>query len=162
MARRTRWVVLLTAGMMVGEIADGYATGSMSLLADGFHMATHAGALSIAALAYAYARRHARNPEYRCGTGKVGDLAGFASATILGLFALGIAFESAIRLVDPTDVAFGEATIVAIIGLAVNVVSAPRSAGGHLHDHEHQPGPSHDPAKATHTRSHVTHALTNR
>src|SRR3546814_11016836 len=86
-ARRTRWVVLLTAVMMVGEIAAGYATGSMALLADGFHMATHAGALSIAALAYAYARRPARNPDSSFGTGKVGDLAGFASATILGLFA---------------------------------------------------------------------------
>src|SRR3546814_33191 len=134
-ARRTRWVVLLTAVMMVGEIAAGYVTGSMALLADGFHMATHAGALSIAALAYAYARRHARNPDYSFGTGKVGDLAGFASATILGLFALGIGWESAIRLAEPTDVAFGEATIVAVIGLAVNVLSATLLAGGHRHDH---------------------------
>src|SRR3546814_13921882 len=101
----------------------------MALLADGFHMATHAGALSIAALAYAYARRHARNPDYSFGTGKVGALAGFASATILGLFALGIAFESAIRLVDPTDVAFCAATIVAVIGLAVNCVRAALLAG---------------------------------
>src|SRR3546814_15555695 len=100
-------------------------------------------ALSIAALAYAYARPHARNPDYSFVTGKVGDLAGFASATILGLFALGIAFESAIRLVDPTDVAFGEATIVAIIGLAVNVVSAALLAGGHHHGHDHEHGPSH-------------------
>src|SRR3546814_20324504 len=123
-ARQMRGVGRLSAVRMVGEFAAGDATGSMARLADGFHMATHAGGLSIAALAYAYARRHARNPDYSFGTGKVGDLAGFASATILGLFALGIAFESAIRLVDPTDVAFGEATIVAIIGLAVNVVSA--------------------------------------
>ncbi|MBB5704806.1 CDF family Co(II)/Ni(II) efflux transporter DmeF [Sphingopyxis panaciterrulae] len=158
-ARRTRWVVLLTAVMMVGEIAAGYATGSMALLADGFHMATHAGALSIAALAYAYARRHARNPDYSFGTGKVGDLAGFASATILGLFALGIAFESAIRLVDPTDVAFGEATIVAIIGLAVNVVSAALLAGGHHHGHDHEHGPSHAHGKDNNLRSAYMHVL---
>src|SRR5689334_14975164 len=86
-ARRTRWVVLLTAVMMVGEILAGYWTGSMALLADGFHMATHAGALAVAAAAYAYARRHARNPAFSFGTGKVGDLAGFASAMALGLIA---------------------------------------------------------------------------
>src|SRR5690349_22211996 len=97
-AKRTRWVVALTAVMMVAEIAAGYATGSMALLADGFHMATHAGALGVAALAYSYARRHARNPRFSFGTGKVGDLAGFASALILGVFALGIAAESIARL----------------------------------------------------------------
>jgi cation diffusion facilitator family transporter len=83
-ARRTRWVVALTAVMMIGEIIAGYVTGSMALLADGFHMATHAGALTVAAVAYAYAKRHARNPAYSFGTGKVGDLAGFASAMVLG------------------------------------------------------------------------------
>jgi len=154
-ARRTRWVVLLTAVMMVGEIAAGYATGSMALLADGFHMATHAGALSIAALAYAYARRHARNPDYSFGTGKVGDLAGFASATVLGLFALGIGFESAVRLVEPSRVAFGEATIVAVIGLAVNIASAALLAGGHHHDHEH----SHSHGKDNNLRSAYMHVL---
>ncbi|HJQ17510.1 MAG TPA: cation transporter, partial [Allosphingosinicella sp.] len=71
-ARRTLWVVALTAAMMVGEIIAGYLTGSMALLADGFHMATHAGALSVAAAAYAYAKRHARNPGFSFGTGKVG------------------------------------------------------------------------------------------
>src|SRR3546814_12528612 len=98
-------------------------------------MATHAGALSIAALAYAYARRHARNPDYSFGTGKVGDLAGFASATILGLFAPGIGWESAIRLAEPTDVAFGAATIAEVIGLAVNVLSSQLLAGGTRHSH---------------------------
>ena len=82
-ARRTRWVVALTAVMMIGEIIAGYMTGSMALLADGFHMATHAGALSVAAAAYSYAKRHAQNPAYSFGTGKVGDLAGFASAMVL-------------------------------------------------------------------------------
>ena len=136
-ARRTLWVVALTAVMMVGEIAAGLAFNSMALLADGFHMATHAGALGIAAIAYAYAKRHAHGRRYSFGTGKVGDLAGFASALVLGIVALGIAFESAMRLVDPRPVAFGEATVIAVIGLGVNVVSALLLGHGHDHDHAH-------------------------
>ena len=136
-ARRTLWVVLITAIMMVGEILAGYVTGSMALLADGFHMATHAGALGIAAIAYAYARRHSDNPRYSFGTGKVGDLAGFASALVLGLVAMGIAIESAIRLANPAHVDFGEATIVAAIGLFVNLLSALLLSGGHNHQHGH-------------------------
>jgi cation diffusion facilitator family transporter len=91
--RKTLWVVALTAVMMVGEIIAGYLTGSMALLADGFHMATHAGALGIAAAAYAFARKHAHDRAFSFGTGKVGDLAGFASALVLGVIALGIAWE---------------------------------------------------------------------
>lgn len=142
-ARRTSWVILLTAVMMVGEIVAGHLTGSMALLADGFHMATHAGALSIAAIAYAYARRHARNPAFSFGTGKVGDLAGFASAMALGLIALGIGIESVMRLFQPITVAFGEATVVAFIGLVVNIVSAFLLAGGHGHAHHHGNGHDH-------------------
>lgn len=147
-ARRTRWVVVLTAAMMVGEIIAGYWTGSMALLADGFHMATHAGALSVSAVAYAYAKRNARNPAYTFGTGKVGDLAGFASAMALGLIALGIGVESVARLFQPLSVAFGEATIVAVIGLIVNIVSALLLSGGHHHNgHDHHghghPGHGH-------------------
>ena len=150
-ARRTRWVVILTAAMMVGEIIVGFATGSMALLADGFHMATHAGALGVAAAAYAYAKKHSANARYSFGTGKVGDLAGFASALILLMVALGIAFASVMRLANPVEVAFGEATIVAAIGLAVNVASAFLLSGspghdqhdhGHHHDHHH--GHGHD------------------
>lgn len=136
-ARRTLWVVGLTAVMMVAEIAAGYWTGSMALLADGFHMATHAGALGVAAAAYAYARRHANDRRYSFGTGKVGDLAGFASALILGIIALGIGVESIRRLLEPTTVAFGEATVVAVVGLAVNIVSALLLSGGHHHGHHH-------------------------
>ena len=135
-ARRTLWVVALTAVMMVGEIMAGYFTGSMALLADGFHMATHAGALSVAAAAYAYAKRNARNPAFSFGKGKVGDLAGFASALVLALIALGIGVESALRLVQPVKVAFGEATIIAVIGLGVNIASALLLSGGH-HHHGH-------------------------
>lgn len=142
-ARRTLWVVALTAVMMVGEIAAGLAFNSMALLADGFHMATHAGALGIAAIAYAYAKRHAHGRRYSFGTGKVGDLAGFASALVLGIVALGIAFESAMRLVDPRPVAFTEATIIAVIGLGVNIVSALLLGHGHGHDHSHHHGDDH-------------------
>lgn len=136
-ARRTLWVVALTAVMMVGEIVAGYWTGSMALLADGFHMATHAGALAVAAIAYSYAKKHARSAAYSFGTGKVGDLAGFASAMVLGLIALGIGVESVLRLFEPITVAFGEATIVAVLGLAVNLVSALLLSGGHHHHHGH-------------------------
>ena len=143
-ARRTLWVVALTAVMMVGEIAAGLAFNSMALLADAFHMATHAGALGIAAIAYAYAKRHAHGRRYSFGTGKVGDLAGFASALVLGIVALGIAFESAMRLVDPRPVAFAEATIIAVIGLGVNIVSALLLGHGHSHGNEHHHGEAHD------------------
>lgn len=136
-ARRTLWVVALTAAMMVAEIAAGLTFNSMALLADGFHMATHAGALGIAAIAYAYAKRHAHGRRYSFGTGKVGDLAGFASALVLGIVALGIAFESVIRLFDPRPVAFAEATIIAVIGLGVNIASALLLGHGHSHDHGH-------------------------
>lgn len=136
-ARRTQWVVLLTAVMMIGEIIAGYITGSMALLADGFHMATHAGALGVAAAAYVYAKRHAANPRFTFGTGKVGDLAGFASALILLMIALGIAVASAVRLANPVAVAFGDATLVAVLGLGVNIVSAFLLSGSHGHDHQH-------------------------
>lgn len=143
-AKRTLWVVILTLVMMVGEIAAGYITGSMALLADGFHMATHAGALGIAAAAYWYAKRHASSTRFSFGTGKVGDLGGFASALILGLVSLGIVVESFIRLFQPTDVQFGTATLIAVVGLAVNIVSALLLGHGHTHshhDHDHHHTP---------------------
>lgn len=134
-ARKTLWVVWLTAVTMVVEIVAGWTTGSMALLADGFHMATHAGALAVAAAAYGYARRHARNPRYTFGTGKVGDLSGFASALLLAVTALFIAVESGMRLFQPVNVAFGEATLVAVIGLIINLVSALLLGHDHSHDH---------------------------
>lgn len=136
-ARRTLWVVVLTAGMMVVEIMAGLVFNSMALLADGFHMATHAGALGVAALAYAYARKHANSRRYSFGTGKVGDLAGFASAMALGLVALGIAVESAQRLFSPQSVAFTEATVIAGVGLLVNLASAWLLGADHHHGHDH-------------------------
>ena len=136
-AKRTLWVVALTVVLMVGEIVAGYITGSMALLADGFHMATHAGALGIAAAAYGYAKRHASSSRYSFGTGKVGDLGGFASALILGMVSLVIAVESVMRLLQPTEVQFGTATLIAIVGLIVNIVSALLLGHGHSHGHDH-------------------------
>src|SRR3546814_230077 len=152
-AKRTLWVVALTAVMMVAEIAAGYWTGSMALLADGFHMATHAGALGLAALAYRYAKKHRHDPRYSFGTGKVGDLTGFASALILGIFAIGIAVESFLRLLDPVRVDFASATLVAVLGLAVNVASALLLMGGH-HHHGHGDDHGHDHDHAHHHPGH--------
>lgn len=159
-ARRTRWVVLLTLAMMVGEIVAGYVTGSMALLADGFHMATHAGALGLAAVAYAYAKRNADNRAFSFGTGKVGELAGFASALMLAMVSLAIGVESAIRLIQPTNVAFGEATLIAVVGLGVNLVSALLLGGGHAHAEHHQHGHAHRPHGHDHNlRSAYVHVL---
>ena len=145
--RRTRWVVALTAGMMVLEIVAGWLTGSMALLADGMHMATHAGALGAAALAYRFARRHATDPRFTFGTGKVGDLAGFASALVLAIVALGIGVESIRHLVAPVAIAYGEALRIAVLGLFVNLASAWMLGGGHHrghdHAHEHEHGHGH-------------------
>ncbi|PNB74697.1 cation transporter [Pseudomonas sp. GW456-E7] len=156
-ARRTLWVVALTVVMMIGEITAGYLTGSMALLADGFHMATHAGALGIAAAAYGYAKRHAYSQRYSFGTGKVGDLGGFASALILGMVALGIGVESVMRLLQPTEVQFGTATLIAIAGLIVNVVSALLLGYDHSHGHSHE----HDHEDHGHAHAHAHHSNDN-
>lgn len=133
--RRIWMVIVLTAAMMVAEIIAGLAFGSMALLADGFHMATHAGALTIAALAYYYARRHARDDRFTFGTGKLGELAGYSSAVILAVIALLIAFESVMRLSAPVTIRFDEAISVAVLGLLVNLASAwILHDTGHHHD----------------------------
>jgi cation diffusion facilitator family transporter len=133
--KRTRWVVALTALMMVAEIAFGLMTGSMALLADGWHMATHTLALGVSAMAYWLARRWAGDQRYSFGTGKVGELAGFASALALAIVAVGIAVQSTDRLLAPRNVDYREAIIVAVLGLAVNLVSAFLLHDGHGHDH---------------------------
>lgn len=137
--RRTRIVVALTVVMMVVEITAGWLYGSMALLADGWHMGSHAAALGITLFAYAYARRHANDPRYSFGTGKVGSLAAFASGMALGIVALLMAWESIGRAIAPEPIAFDEAIVVAAVGLAVNLVSAWLLAeeGGHGHEHEH-------------------------
>ena len=139
--RRTSLVVALTAAMMVGEIVAGSIFGSMALLADGWHMATHAAALGIAALAYLFARQHARNSHFAFGTGKFGDLAAFASAIILALIAVQIAYESAHRLIHPVPIAYGEA--IALRGSALPSISPAPGCCRDTHDHDHGHAHSH-------------------
>jgi cation diffusion facilitator family transporter len=162
--RRTWLVVALTAAMMVGEIAGGMLFGSMALLADGWHMATHAAALGIAGAAYAFARRHAHNPRFSFGTGKFGDLAAFASAIILGLIALQIAFESVMRLFNPVAIAYGEAITIAVVGLAVNVLSAwllRDDDHHHGHDHDHAQDHDHAHHRDNNLRAAYIHVITD-
>jgi cation diffusion facilitator family transporter len=142
--RRTWFVIALTATMMVVEIVAGTIYGSMALVADGWHMSTHAAAMLISALAYFYARRHARDPRFTFGTGKLGDLAGFASAIILALIALLIGWESFWRLANPIPIDFSQAIAVAVLGLAVNLASAWLLKDDHHHGHHHHGHGHHD------------------
>src|SRR4051794_2079700 len=134
--RRTWFVVAITAVMMVGEIAAGTFFGSMALLADGWHMATHTAALGIAATAYSFARQHADNSRFAFGTGKFGDLAGFSSAIILAMIAVQVAYESAVRLVHPVPIAYADAILVAVLGLGINLLSAWLLRDSHDHHHD--------------------------
>ncbi|WP_413877095.1 CDF family Co(II)/Ni(II) efflux transporter DmeF [Albidovulum sp.] len=154
--RRTWLVIALTATMMVAEIAAGTVFGSMALLADGWHMSTHASALLITALAYRYARRHARNPRFTFGTGKLGDLAAFGSATVLAIVALLIGWESLARLRSPVPISFDEAILVAVVGLVVNLVSAwlLKDDPDHHHGHGHHHHQHHDHAHDHHDHDH--------
>ncbi|MCK6481923.1 MAG: CDF family Co(II)/Ni(II) efflux transporter DmeF [Planctomycetes bacterium] len=143
---RTRWVVAITAIMMAGEIVAGTVFGSMALLADGWHMGTHAAALGVALFAYAFARRHAGDHRYSFGTGKVGALGGFASAVGLAVVALLVLVECARRLAAPVVIRFDEAIAVAALGLAVNLGCAwllSGGGGGHGHEHGHHHGHDH-------------------
>ncbi len=136
--RRTQAVLVLTLVTMAAEIVAGTIYGSMALLADGWHMGSHAAAMGIAVFAYAYARRHAHSGVYTFGTGKVGDLAGFASALFLAMVAGLMVVESTERLMSPVNIAFDEALIVAVLGLLVNLMSAWLLKDGHqYHDHGH-------------------------
>jgi cation diffusion facilitator family transporter len=138
--RNTRRVILLTLSMMIIEITAGYIFGSMALLADGWHMGTHAAALGITALAYYYARKHSDNPNYSFGTGKVGVLGGFGSAVVLAVIAVLMGVESFQRLFSPVTIRFNEAIAVAVIGLAVNLISAFLLRGQYHHSHDHDAG----------------------
>jgi cation diffusion facilitator family transporter len=161
--RRTLFVVALTAAMMVVEIVGGGLFGSMALVADGWHMSTHAAALGIAALAYRYARTHAHDPRFSFGTGKLGELAAFASAIILAMIALVIGYESASRLLAPVTIAFAEATPIAVLGLGVNLASAWLLHGGgpghhdhgHAHDHHGHAHAHHDHHAHDHAPAHA-------
>jgi cation diffusion facilitator family transporter len=147
--RRTLLVVLVTAVMMVVEIAAGLIFGSMALLADGLHMASHTAALGIAVVAYVISRRLASDPRFAFGVGKINSLAGFASAVLLLGFAAAMVTESTGRLINPVPIAFDQALIVAVIGLVVNGVSAwilisTPQEHGHGHHHEHGHGHDHN------------------
>ncbi len=134
---RTRSVVVLTAAMMVGELVVGYLTNSLALTADGWHMATHAGALGMAALAYWFARTRARESAFSFGTGKVHALVGYTNAIVLAVVAVWMMYEAATRLVHPLAIAFGEALPVAVVGLFVNLASMKLLHVEHDHDHDH-------------------------
>jgi cation diffusion facilitator family transporter len=138
--RRTWSVVALTAFMMIAEITGGTLFGSIALVADGWHMGTHVTALAIAALAYLFARRHADDQRFSLGTGKFGELAAFSSAIILGMIALGVAYESVLRLGHPVPIRFQEAIPIAALGLCVNLASAWLLRDAHDHGHHHGVG----------------------
>lgn len=136
--RGTRFVFWLTMATMAVEILSGWAFGSMALLADGWHMASHAGAMAVAWFAYAYARKNADNPDLVFGAGKVNALAGFGSAVGLILVAIFMAAESAMRFIAPVPIAFAQAIFVAVLGLAVNLASAWLLRDeDHAHSHDH-------------------------
>lgn len=162
--RRTWLVIAITATMMVVEIAAGSLFGSMALVADGWHMSTHAAAMLIAALAYRYARKNARNPRFTFGTGKLGELAAFASAVVLALIALLIGWESLQRFYSPVAINFTQAITVAVIGLGVNLLCAwllrdDHSHHGHDHHHHHHHG--HKSRSHPHGHDHGEHASDN-
>jgi cation diffusion facilitator family transporter len=158
--RRTWAVIWLCAAMMAVEIVGGWLFGSIALIADGLHMSTHAGALLLAALAYTFARRYADDPRFTFGAGKLGDLAGFASAIILAMIALLIGYEAVSRLFAPAPIYFAQAIPIAFLGLAVNLASAWLLGGGehngHRHGHGHGPADrahDHDESKRIETRT---------
>ncbi len=145
--RKTWAVIALCGAMMFLEIIGGSLFGSLALVADGLHMSTHASAMLIAALAYRYARKHANDRRFVFGTGKLGDLAGFTSAVILAMIALLIGYEAVIRFLSPVTIRFTEAIPIAVLGLAVNLVSAWLLSGadhGHSHGSDGEEAHHHD------------------
>jgi cation diffusion facilitator family transporter len=141
--RKTWGVIVLCSAMMLVEIVGGSVYGSLALVADGLHMSTHAGAMLIAALAYTYARRHAHDPRFVFGTGKLGDLAGFSSALVLAMIAVLIGYEAVARFLAPVPIHFAEAIPIAVVGLLVNIASAWLLSGGEAHGHGHGHGHDH-------------------
>jgi cation diffusion facilitator family transporter len=154
--RKTWAVIWLCGAMMIAEIVGGLLFGSIALVADGMHMSTHAGALLLAALAYSFARKHADDPRFAFGTGKLGDLAGFTSAIILAMIALLIGYEAVSRFFAPVSIHFSQAIPIACLGLAVNVASAWILSGGdhgHGHGHSHSHGGDDDARRRIVTRT---------
>ena len=158
---KAKWAAIVTAVFMCVEIACGLAYHSMALLADGAHMATHVGALGLAAGAYWLARRHSGSGRFTFGSGKFGDLAAFSSAIILGITALVVAIESIERIVTPSAVAYGDALLIACIGLAVNLISALilKDSHDHSHGHGHSHGHAHADGGDNNMRAAYVHVL---
>jgi len=156
--RRTRIVIALCCTMMVAEIVGGILFRSMALIADGLHMSTHAAALLIAAMAYAFARRRANDRRFTFGTGKFGDLAGFTSAIVLAMIALLIAWESVARLMHPIPIAFNEAIPIAAVGLGINLLSAWLLRDKHDHNHRDR-GHDHRHSRDLNLRAAYVHVL---
>ena len=140
--RSTRLVMWITVVTMFVEILAGWAFNSMSLLADGWHMSSHALAIGLSAMAYAAARTYANDPRFAFGTWKIEILAGFASALFLLGVALAMVIGSLERLISPQAIQFEEAIIVGVLGLAVNLVCAYILGQAH-HEHGHGPGHAH-------------------
>lgn len=163
--RKTLLVVVVTLVTMVVEIGAGLVFGSMALLADGLHMGSHAVALGIAVIAYRYARKHATDPRFSFGTGKINALAGYSGAILLGVFSLWMAVESLHRLYSPVDIEFDQALVVAVLGLVVNGASVfilSSGKGGHDHhghDHHDHGHDHHDHAEDHNFRSAYFHVL---
>jgi cation diffusion facilitator family transporter len=156
--RRTWAVIVLCGAMMAVEIGGGLLFGSIALVADGLHMSTHAGALLLAAIAYSYARRHAGDPRFTYGTGKLSDLAGFTSAIVLAMIAILIGTESVARLFHPVAIHFSQAIPIAALGLMVNLASAwLLGHDDHDHDHDHRHEEAHH--RDNNMRAAIVHVL---
>ncbi len=153
--RRTWLVVFITGLTMLVELVAGYWAGSMALVADGWHMATHVGALSLAGLAYWYARRHATSRKFTFGVGKIYALAGYTNAILLGVVAVAMIFESVMRLREPVKIDFSVALPVAVIGLVVNLLSMLVLGAGHHHGHDEH---SHDEHEHHEHHEHEEHS----
>jgi cation diffusion facilitator family transporter len=154
--RRTMIVIAITAVTMLVEITAGILFGSMALLADGLHMASHATALAITAFAYVYARRHAHDEKFSFGPGKVNALGGFTGAVLLAVFALVMGWESLMRFLSPIEIAFNQAIFVAVIGLLVNGLSVFILGDAH---EDHEKDEDHDHHHDHNLRSAYLHVL---
>ena len=156
---RTFIVIAITAVMMIVELFAGVKYGSMALLADGLHMASHTVALGITAFAYVYARRNARSSKYSFGTGKVNALGGFTGAVLLAIFALFMGVESVERLLNPVEIIFNQAIFVAVLGLLVNgasvfILGVDNHVHDHHHNHQHQHQHEHEHEHEHHHHDH--------
>lgn len=157
--RKTWSVIAICAAMMLAEIVGGWWFGSVALIADGLHMSTHAGALVIAAVAYAYSRRYADDVRLTFGTGKFGDLAAFTSAIVLAIIALLIGYESLDRLLNPVPIAFNQAIPIAVVGLGVNLLSAYLLRDDHDRHHDHAHNDHHHVHRDHNLRAAFVHVM---